>query len=348
MIRLGDRIPSIALVGVGDVCTRFHVPALKSLKARVVAAVDPNPAALARARRAFPRIQTVSSPSNLPDGADCALVSSPSTFHARQTVELLERGVHVLCEKPIACTLADAEAMVRAAEVHGRTLQVGYFRRFHPTAQTIRHALKRAEWGAPKRCLMVIGHEWRPGELSPSTMDARLSGGGVLIDVGVHVLDRACSWFDRLAHVEYLDDNRGGMEANALVRLAGNADGSGIPVTIVLSRTRALGWNTVVEFERGTVICDTNEGSEMTWIPPSAPGSNAQGPQQRIRLSPPRDTIAYLVAEWEEFLSRVRGGNEVHSSVRDAVHVTELVEDCYGSRKPLPMVWDEPKMLEGM
>lgn len=336
---LPGRFPTIALVGVGDVCTRFHIPALKSIGARVVAAADPNPASLARARKAFPRIRTVSSLSELPADVECAVVSSPTVFHARQTVELLERGVHVLCEKPLACSAADAEAAARLAEKQGLSLQVGYFRRFHPTAASIGGALRRGEWGAPKACLMVIGHEWGASELSPSTMDARLSGGGVLIDIGVHLLDRACSWFDDLTLTEYLDDNRGGMEANAMVRLTGNVGATRVPVTVILSRTRALGWNTTVEFEQGSAICDTNEGSEMTWVPAGSSGS-AEPKPRRVRLGSAKDTVRYFAEEWDEFFSRIRGGGEVHSSLRDAARVTDLVERCYRNREDLSMAWD--------
>ena len=79
-------------------------------------------------------------------------------------------------------------------------------------------------------------------------------------------------------------------------------------------------------------------------MPARATGSAIAGPRGRLRLGPGLDTVAYVASEWEEFLSRVRGGGEVHASLRDAVHVTDLVERCYRGRQGLPMTWDTDEM----
>ncbi len=333
--------PSVALVGVGGVCTAFHIPALKASRARVVAAADPSPDALARAKNAFPHIRTVASPSELPKEVDCAVVSSPTTMHAAQAVELLERGIHVLCEKPLACTLGDATTVARTAEKQSRVLQVGYFRRFHPSAQWMRTTVARGDRGPPKGCTMVVGHVWRSGELSPSTMRLELSGGGVLIDIGVHLLDWVCDWFQDVSLAESLDDNRGGMEANALIRLDGGVGATRVPITLILSRTRELGWKTAVEFGDGFAVVDFNEGHAVTWMSEARDAAlPSLGRRTVLRLAPPRNTTAYFVAQWREFLSRLGGGSEERSSVKAAIHVTELVEACYRRRAPLRLPWE--------
>jgi predicted dehydrogenase len=67
-----------------------------------------------------------------------AIVASPAKFHAEQTIKLLESGASVLCEKPIASNLAEAEQMLAAAARAKRKLAVGLFRRFFPACNLIR------------------------------------------------------------------------------------------------------------------------------------------------------------------------------------------------------------------
>ncbi len=329
----------VALVGTGGVCTGFHIPALKSVGAHVVAAVDPNPKSLAQAGRLLPGATLLRSLADFPEGIDCAVVSSPTALHARQAIELLERGVDVLCEKPLARTSSEAEEVVRTATDHHRVLQVGYTRRFHPAAEHVRETLAKGDRGAPLGCLMLAGHVWGSGELSPSTMNKDLSGGGVLVDIGVHLVDRACSWFGDLSLVEYLDDNAGGMEANAVVRLAGKVGGVRVPVTILLSRTRELGFRSSVGFAAGSLVSDLNRGHSVTWVD-SVPGSSGLR-SEVVNLAPPQEAVGYFAAQWQEFASRTQGGEERLSSLRDAVHVTQLVEQCYARRQPLSLPWEE-------
>ncbi len=334
----GDSL-RVALVGTGGVCTGFHIPALKALRAHVVAAVDPSKQSLAQAGTLLPRAVLVPSLSDLPKDVDCAVVSSPTAFHAQQAIELLERGIHVLCEKPLARTASEAEAVVKAAKDHDHVLQVGYTRRFHPSAQYVHDALARGDVGPPLACLMLAGHALGSGELTASTMNKDLSGGGVLIDIGVHLVDRACGWFDDVTLVDYADDNAGGMEADAVVRLMGSAGGSRVPISILLSRTRALGFRSSVSFATGSLVSDLNQGHTVAWVDAA---SERAGPRATFSdLAPAQEAVYYFAAQWREFTSRIHGGPERFSSLRDAAHVTQLVEQCYDRRKPLALPWEE-------
>ncbi len=335
----GDSL-RVALVGTGGVCTGFHIPALKSMGAHIVAAVDPNPQSLAQAGKLLPGAALYPSLSGLPMDIDCAIVSSPTALHARQAIELLERGIDVLCEKPLARTSSEAEAVVKAAR--DRVLQVGYTRRFHPAAQHVRETLTKGNRGEPLGCLMLAGHAWGSGELSGSTMNKDLSGGGVLIDIGVHLVDRAYSWFDDLTLVEYLDDEEGGMEADSIVRLRGHAGRVEVPVTIILSRTRELGFRTAVRFDSGSLVSDLNQGHAVAWIPAEPAVSSASTPGPVLTdLAPRQEAVFYFVEQWREFAGRIQGAEERFSSLTDAVEVTRVVERCYAQRERLSLPWEE-------
>jgi predicted dehydrogenase len=126
---------------------------------------------------------------DLPD-VDAVVVCSPTVRH-RALVELAaERGLHVLCEKPIATTLDDARAIVAACERSGVQLQMAFVTRFLPVVQQTRAAILAGDLG--DIIAMVAGNRGRP-PLPPSyppwITDPAQSGGGALIDHSVHLTD---------------------------------------------------------------------------------------------------------------------------------------------------------------
>ena len=119
-----------------------------------------------------------------------AVVCSATDRH-RELVELAAaRGVHVLCEKPLATTVADAEAMVAACSAGGVQLHTAFVSRFYPALLQARGLVAAGDLGRVRG--MVGGNRGRP-PLAPRypswITDARSAGGGALIDHSVHVVD---------------------------------------------------------------------------------------------------------------------------------------------------------------
>jgi predicted dehydrogenase len=107
---------------------------------------------------------------------DAAVVATPNRTHADLTVALLEKGVHVLVEKPIAATVADAQRMIDAAHANSRVLMVGQVERFNPAVD----AVKRAIEGEDVISIQIT----RVGPFPP-----RMGEVGVVIDLAVHDID---------------------------------------------------------------------------------------------------------------------------------------------------------------
>ncbi|MDN5821449.1 MAG: Gfo/Idh/MocA family oxidoreductase [Brachybacterium sp.] len=107
--------------------------------------------------------------------------------HASWTIAAIEAGKHVLVEKPLARTLAEAEEIQRIAEQSDRVVQVGFVRRHSPNCQVLKSFIDAEELGeiyyAKASCLRRVGN---PGGWFA---DKELSGGGPLLDIGIHVLD---------------------------------------------------------------------------------------------------------------------------------------------------------------
>ena len=121
---------------------------------------------------------------------DCVYIVLPVGLHAEYTIRALEAGKHVLCEKPMASTGAECEAMIAAARANGRTLGVAYRVHFEPNNL---HALQRIEEGALGTMRFVSAdhgfnanpqyppHKWR--------LEKELAGGGSMYDIGIYGLN---------------------------------------------------------------------------------------------------------------------------------------------------------------
>lgn len=130
----------VAVVGAG-VFGRHHMRVIHQLPAVELAAVvdvDAAKAAEAAAPYGCPVFDDVSS---LPGKVDAAIVAVPTVRHAGIGIPLLEAGIDILVEKPIAPDLVSAQALVDAAQSHGRILQVGHLERFNPAVLAMRGAV---------------------------------------------------------------------------------------------------------------------------------------------------------------------------------------------------------------
>ncbi len=134
----------VAIVGVGYL-GRQHARIYSQLDSvELTGVVDKNPETAARIAQEFHTIAYTDFREALPKASVVSL-AVPTTEHAAIGCELLRHGVDVLVEKPIASSLAEAEALIQTARAHGRILQVGHLERFNPAVvaarQIARHPL---------------------------------------------------------------------------------------------------------------------------------------------------------------------------------------------------------------
>lgn len=136
---------------------------------------------------------------------DIVVVSTPNSFHKEISIEAMKRGKHVLCEKPLAATPEDAEQMVLTAQAQGVKLITNFNHRHHDHNHRAKEILEQGLIGRPIFVRARIGHgrfiigpsPSEPGRFQCENtwyMDIRQSGGGTVIDNGVHLLDLA-RWF---------------------------------------------------------------------------------------------------------------------------------------------------------
>lgn len=182
----------VALVGAGDVgqLRAQAVVQTPGLDLAVVADVVKE-----RAKRLAGRFGAEASTEPLSavrrDDVHLVIVSTPPDRHAAISVAALSAGKHVLCEKPLAHTLADAERMCEAAEANGVLLKTGFNHRHFPAMAFARTLIDGGKIG---EVVGVKAHAGHPGgeEFGHAWVhDGRVTGGGSLVDNGIHVLDLA-------------------------------------------------------------------------------------------------------------------------------------------------------------
>jgi predicted dehydrogenase len=123
---------------------------------------------------------------------DAVYVASPVALHADQTIASLAAGKHVLCEKPVALDLAQAESMAEAAAESGKLCGVAYYRRLYPKLMRARQLVREGAIGQPV-LVEANYHGWLESPERGWLKDPALAGGGPLYDVGSHRID-ACNF----------------------------------------------------------------------------------------------------------------------------------------------------------
>ena len=178
------------LIGVGG-AARLHLPGWKENEhAELVALADTNPALLAERGLDWEVARLYDSPAALLADPEIDLVDLcvPNAYHAPLAIAALESGKHVMCEKPLAPTPAEIRRMIDARDRSGRMLMTAQHLRFHAKSLALRMHVDNGALGAiyHARCWAL-----RRAAVPCSTSFTlkQHSGGGPVLDIGVHVLD---------------------------------------------------------------------------------------------------------------------------------------------------------------
>jgi UDP-N-acetylglucosamine 3-dehydrogenase len=136
----------------------------------------------------------------LAEDMDGVIICSENNLHHDLTIMAAESGVHVLCEKPIATNLQDAEAMVAACEAAGVNLMIALPMRFSASASQVKAALERGDIGQ-LFCANTTNQGENPDYHRQWFSDPELAGGGAVMDHTVHVVD-LIRWYTGAEPVE--------------------------------------------------------------------------------------------------------------------------------------------------
>jgi predicted dehydrogenase len=117
---------------------------------------------------------------------DAVYVALPNSMHAEYTIRAAKAGKHVLCEKPMATSLADCHAMIEACRRAGVKLMIAYRCQYHPSHLKAIELIRTGAVGQVLAIDSAFGFDIKPGEWR---LNKKMAGGGPLVDVGIYCLN---------------------------------------------------------------------------------------------------------------------------------------------------------------
>jgi predicted dehydrogenase len=257
------------------------------------------------------------------DDVDLVVVASPTYLHAEHVVLAARAGKHVFCEKPIARTLEDATAMVRACDDAGVRLAVGHVVRYFPEYRRAKELLDAGVLGRPALATLTRGTV-SVGAARAWYLDAAKSG-GVVLDLMLHDLDVLRWWFGEPARVYGKRITGGGALDYALATL--RYDDRPI-VQLEASWAEHAGFRTTFELrgDRGMLVHDSRAVSPF--VVQSAAGDAAGGviPASTLHETPYRRQLRDLAARLSRDEAPLVDGREGLRSLALGLAVIESAE----------------------
>ncbi|MGH2942786.1 MAG: Gfo/Idh/MocA family protein [Solirubrobacteraceae bacterium] len=189
-----DRPLRVGVIGCGEITVTRHLPAYLECAPRVevVAVADVRSDRAERCAGMFGVARSYGSSAEMLADAELDAVSIcvPNRYHAEAAIAAMEAGCHVLCEKPPATSVAEAQRMAVAARRTGVFLRFGFQYRHQAEVQTLKRFIDGGELG---EVYAARAHALRRRGIPAwvEFADQAVQGGGPLIDIGVHVLDTA-------------------------------------------------------------------------------------------------------------------------------------------------------------
>ena len=176
--------PRLGFLGVGWIGRNRMEAIARSGLAEIVAITDDSPEMAAKAQSIAPHAEVVRNFRGL--DLDGVVIATPSALHAEQAAAALESGVAVFCQKPVGRTAAETRYVIETARSANRLLGVDLSYRFISEIMAVRDAIEANEIFAAE---LTFHNAYGPDK--PWFYDWKLSGGGCVIDLGIHLVDLA-------------------------------------------------------------------------------------------------------------------------------------------------------------
>jgi predicted dehydrogenase len=264
---------------------------------------------------------------------DAVIVAVPQHLHHAVAGDALSAALPVLCEKPLATTLEDAEDLVLRAREARVPLAVNNTRRLFPSMRHVRTLVAAGEIGRLRAVSFREGARFSWPSASASYF--RLGNDfprGVLMDRGSHVVDLACWWLDATPDVAWSkNDSRGGPEGIAAAKLVHDE----AEVDVYLSWLSSFEGRFRLEGERGVI-----EGSPGEWWRLDL---TRDGRRRRVKLPAYGRRFAAFADELvDAFLGASAGAAEVPVTGDDVLRSLAVIEEAYRVAQPFDEPWDRP------
>lgn len=319
----------VGVVGAGAIAQLAHLPVLSRMRGVQVAALCDNDGPKARAladRFGVPDVFTDIEDLLGYDELDAVVVATPNHLHEPHVLSALAAGVHVLCERPLALSAKGVERILAAATRADRMVHVANNHRFRSDVQALDAFLRGGELG---RLQGVRAGWYQPrGSTEGWRLRRNESGGGVLLDHGLPLLDLAL-WLADFPAIErvsaHMERGRGANAVDDLM-LVTIGCAQGITVTLDLNRTYVgdgeRWWFEVVATRGSGRLAPLRVVKELNGRPTDVSPSGASARESAF--------VQSYRAEWAHYLSVLRGDTP-YEPPADQTRVHRLIEAIYKS-----------------
>jgi predicted dehydrogenase len=182
--------PRVGFLGVGWIGRNRMEAILASGAVEAAAVADPSAECVAAATALAPAAKVVAGLDEmLALGLDGIVIATPSAQHAAQSIQALEAGAAVFCQKPLGRTAAEAGEVVQAARAADRLLAVDLSYRFTSAMAAVAELVRGGSLGQVHAADLTFHNAYGPDK--PWFYDPAQSGGGCVMDLGVHLVDLA-------------------------------------------------------------------------------------------------------------------------------------------------------------
>jgi len=313
----------VAMIGCGG-NARHHMTQLTKISGvKIVGLCDPSPKAIEAAQQieGLAKVPVFTDHKRMLKevASDAIEISTPHTQHARQILDSLAAGRHVMCEKPLVCTVADCKKVIKARDKSGRILMTAYQRHFQAPYRYCREVIQSGKYGKVNFTSCLQSQNWFRGCVLTKTWRSQLalSGGGQLNDSGSHLLD-IMMWMtgQQPAEVFAQIDNLGAEVDILTAMTCRTATGALMSFSVV---GHSVNWleDITIWMEEGTLAI---RGSTVTeWA-----GT------ERAREVPAEE----LGRSWSpdlNFIAAIRGKEEIQTPPEEFLKVIQLTEAAWKS-----------------
>ncbi|HET8748151.1 MAG TPA: Gfo/Idh/MocA family oxidoreductase [Ramlibacter sp.] len=325
-------LPRLGFLGLGWIGQHRLQALLAEQACQVVAVADPSEAAREQVRALAPDAALAGSLDELlQHPLEGVVIATPSALHAQQALQVLESGLAVFCQKPLARTEAENAAIVAAARRADRLLGVDLSYRHTEAMRRIRNAVVEGELGSVHAVDLVFHNAYGPDK--GWAHDMALAGGGCAIDLGIHLVDLAL-WtlgfptVERVTSRLYargqpLAPGSGTVEDYAVAELH---LATGAVVRIACSWNVSTGRDAVIEAHfhgsRGGAAMTNVNGSFFDFAAARFEGT------RRIPLAEPPDAWGgRAIVDWAR---RLAAGARYENTIESIVQVASVLDRIYG------------------
>lgn len=324
----------VGVYGAGQIVEDCHLPALAALPGVSIAWVTDRDRE--KAKRLASMYRTTANELTIAHAAladiDVCLVAIPFGARAEILARCAEAGVATYVEKPFAQTRADHDALCEAYPTH--KLAVGYQRRFYHGSLLAKSLLEAGMFGPVVSVSAAIGSYSMKGGEGRYHADARLSGGGIVMELGVHVLDLVAFVLDanRVKTKMVRGIVERGLDHHVTFEGSLHHDETDVPVTAVVSRLEPVLNGVTLNFERGSLRFGV-EATDRVRFRDTIPGRGERyvidSNLTRQKFRPAQSSAEGFRAIWQSFLDGVRNVRVNPASAVTSRVTTDWIEAIY-------------------